>query len=120
MSEHGWPAAATAGDLTTEHYGLLVTWERLPREGDFTAPVRRSAVVDELRRWVNEEGRQVGITDMTPQGAAIGTEHHLPASTPITIERRIRKARRRPWSKAALNPGEMWPALSTTERSSDE
>lgn len=97
----------TAGDLTTEHYGFLITFESPPRAGGF-APLRREIVCDELRRWIYNGQRRVGITDFTPSGAFIGTEHHLSAETPVTVLRRIRKARKRPWGKGALKPGETW------------
>lgn len=96
----------TAGELTTEHYGLLIAFEPEPHEGGFAR--RREIVCDELRRWIYDGQRRVGITDFTTSGSFIGTEHHLSAETPVTVLRRIRKARKRPWGKGALKPGETW------------
>ena len=108
MSEATWPDAKTAGDLTTEHYGLEISFDR---ENTFTGGMmRRTVVCDELRRWVYRGQRRVEVTDMSPVDGFVGTAHMLDAETPVTVHRRIRKARKRPWGKGALKPGEQWPA----------
>lgn len=103
-----WPEATTAGDLTTEHYGLEVSWEY---ENGFTGTtMRRTIICDELRRWVHEGRRRVEISDLTPVEGFVGTAYAVDAETPITITRRVKKPRKRPWGKGALKPGEDWPA----------
>lgn len=96
----------TAGDLTTDHYGLVVSWQ--PAEHDDILPPRRTAVCDELRRFVVDGIRWVEISDMTPAGGFVGTAYHLDAATPVEVGRRVRKARKRPWSKFAMRQGETW------------
>lgn len=95
-----------AAELTPEHYGLLVTWEE---EGAWGSH-RRTAVLGELRRWINSQGRQVGILDFTASGAVIGTEHMVSAETQVSIGHRAAKARKRRWSKVPLAT---WAELET-------
>jgi hypothetical protein len=96
-------AQMTAGDLTPEHYGLEITYLPAPAIGDVTAPFRKTVVVDELRRWNYNGVDRVGVSDFTPNGGFMGTEYNLPASTEVTVGARVRKARKKPWSKSAIN-----------------
>ena len=110
MAEQSWPEASTFAELTTEHYGLLIEWQP-PQHGDGFLPPRKQAVCDELRRWIYNGTRRVEVTDMTPRDGFIGRAWHLDADTPVVILRRFRKARKRPWSKLALKPGDRWSVL---------
>lgn len=101
-----------AGELTTEHYGRLVSWQPSARP-DGTLPTRRNAVCDELRRWAYQGRRRVEITDLTPDGAFAGRSFHLDADTPVVVHQRVRKPRRRPWGVGALRPGETWADIET-------
>lgn len=112
MTDRNWPEATTAGELTTEHYGLLIEWQP-PAHNDGFLPPRISAVCDELRRWVHNGSRRVEVADMTPGDFYAGHAWHLDADTPIVILRRVKKARRRPWGKGALKPGESWASVES-------
>lgn len=112
MPEQTWPEARSFGDLTTEHYGLLVEWQP-PAHPDGFLPMRRSAVCDELRRWVHNGVRRVEMIDLTPDELFAGKSWSLDADTPVTVLRRIRKARKRPWGKGALKHGEQWSMVES-------
>lgn len=111
MSDHSIEPG-TAGELTTEHYGLLIEYTPPARESAFTEPLRRQVVVDELRRWIYEGQRRVEVIDMTPSGAFVGVGHHMDADTPVAVLRRVRKPRRKAWGAGALKPGDTWEALA--------
>jgi len=94
----------TAGDLTPDHYGLTVSYTPLFGPGAMTAPFRKTIVLDELRQWHYKGELHVGMSDFTPSGSFMGTEYSVTGSTPVTVGARVRKARKRPWSKAAMAP----------------
>lgn len=113
MSTETWPHVETAGDLTTEHYGHEVSFER---ENTFTGGmIRRTVVCDELRRWIYRGRRRVEISDMNPVDGFVGTAYMVDAERPVTVHRRIRKARKRPWGKGALKPGATWADVENTK-----
>lgn len=112
-------AEATAGELTTEHYGLAVSFQPPKREDGFLPPVR-TVVCDEIRRWVHQGQRQVEIIDLTPHGSFRGTGHHITADTPVRIGDRVRKARKRPWGIGALKPGEQWPTADVVGQEGEQ
>lgn len=100
-------SAITAADLTTEHYGLQVSYWR-PATSLFPE-VRHTIVIDEIRRFVSRGTPRVEVIDMSnPRGQIVGDAYFLDGSTPVVLGRRIRKARRRPWGKGAMKPGETW------------